>query len=428
MQPTASACTRRLADFAAGAGNSRAIRTTKNTARTRCATPCSDRGLPLAELTAGHRSGRSSPCLRAAGHEVRKQRFLPAPQHVPACTHQVYPSFNYMFGRVLTHVRRAVRAAQAHRRHRPARSGATLAAAHEDAQEQTPICTRRLADFVASAGNSRATCVSKNTARTRYATPPSDRGPLADLRRRSRWAPAFPDTLRATGHQVHEAALPTHPPARAACTHRVSTAFNYVYGRVLIRVWRAVRVAQPPNGMMPVRSCALSLVSVEMSRNKTPDVSFQPRTDRAALSRWAGSFRWWLGASSCAFEAMPRSCACSCLVWQRQEERCIRHLARAHHLSHQRARPAPSKPLARNPISSSIHPHTHLDPPEPLTPSARAKQRPEPARICVERGSLRHTQLKMRSRRTEPAAQYQPRPAGSVPPHPRSCLSMGEDL
>ena len=46
--------------------------------------------------------------------------------------------------------------------------------------------------------------------------------------------------------EVQEAALPTHPPARAACAHRVSAEFNYVYGRVLTRVLRAVRVMQPP--------------------------------------------------------------------------------------------------------------------------------------------------------------------------------------
>ena len=39
---------------------------------------------------------------------------------------------------------------------------------------------------------------------------------------------------------------------------------------------------QPPDGMIPVSSPRSLLVSMEMSRIKTPVLSFQPRTDRAA--------------------------------------------------------------------------------------------------------------------------------------------------
>jgi hypothetical protein len=39
---------------------------------------------------------------------------------------------------------------------------------------------------------------------------------------------------------------------------------------------------QLPDGMIPVSSARALLVSMEMSRNKTPEVLFQARTDRAA--------------------------------------------------------------------------------------------------------------------------------------------------
>ncbi len=98
------------------------------------------------------------------------------------------------------------------------------------------------------------------------------------------------------------------------------------------------------------------------------------------------------------------------------------------HISHTTRPPAPSKTLAQHPLALGRSSPWVWESAEPLRPSVRTTLRQERARICTIRHSLRHTQLKMRSRRTEPAAQYQPRLAASTPPHPRSCLVMGEDL
>ena len=164
-----------------------------------------------------------------------------------------------------------------------------------------------------------------------------------------------------------------------------------------------------------------------MSRIKTLEVSFQPElTERR--SRRAGSFRWWLGVSSCALEAMPRSCACSCSVLAEARRKVNIHASHISHLSHTTRPPAPSKTLAQHPLALGRSSPWVGGSAEPLRPSVRTTLRQEPARICTLRRSLRHTQQKMRSRRTEPAAQYQPRPAASAPPHPRSCLLMGKDL
>ena len=106
-------------------------------------------------------------------------------------------------------------------------------------------------------------------------------------------------------------------------------------------------------------------------------------------------------------------------------EQSISHFS---HISHTTRPPAPSKTPAHHPLAVGRSSPWVWVSAEPLRPSVRTTLRQEPARICTLRRSLRHTQQKMRSRRTEPAAQYQPRPAASAPPHPRSCLLMGKDL
>ena len=108
--------------------------------------------------------------------------------------------------------------------------------------------------------------------------------------------------------------------------------------------------------------------------------------------------------------------------------RGLRLADRTTFISHTTRPPAPSKTLAQHPLALGRSSPWVWASAEPLRPSVRTTLRQEPARICTLRRSLRHTQQKMRSRRTEPAAQYQPRPAASAPPHPRSCLLMGKDL
>lgn len=122
--------------------------------------------------------------------------------------------------------------------------------------------------------------------------------------------------------EVQEAALPTHPPARAACAHRVSAEFNYVYGRVLTRVLRAVRVMQPL-----VSSCAVSACEHGDVQDQDAGGVVPARTDRAALP--AGRILS-LGVSSCASEAMPRSCACSCSVLAEARRKVNIHLSQQH--------------------------------------------------------------------------------------------------
>jgi hypothetical protein len=180
-------------------------------------------------------------------------------------------------------------------------------------------CTRRLTDLAAGAGNSRMTHAIKNTARTRCATPPSGRG-LATC---AGGAAERSGRSSAPQGEVQEAALPTHPPARAACAHRVSAEFNYVYGRVLTRVLRAVRVMQPL-----VSSCAVSACEHGDVQDQDAGGVVPARTDRAALP--AGRILPLLGVSSCALEAMPRSCACSCSVLAEARRKVNIHLSQQH--------------------------------------------------------------------------------------------------
>ena len=115
--------------------------------------------------------------------------------------------------------------------------------------------------------------------------------------------------------------LPT--PARAACAHRVSAEFNYVYGRVLTRVLRAVRVMQPL-----VSSCAVSACEHGDVQDQDAGGVVPARTDRAALP--AGRILPLLGVSACALEAMPRSCACSCSVLAEARRKVNIHLSQQH--------------------------------------------------------------------------------------------------
>ena len=96
-------------------------------------------------------------------------------------------------------------------------------------------------------------------------------------------------------------------------------------------------------------------------------------------------------------------------------------------LSHTTRPPAPSKNLAQHPLALGRSPPWVWESAEPLRPSVRTTLRQEPARTCTLRNSLRHHSQKMWSRRTEPAAYSQPRPAASGTPHPWLYLSMRKD-
>ena len=113
-------------------------------------------------------------------------------------------------------------------------------------------------------------------------------------------------------HNVQQVALPTHP-QRVPPAPIVPAAFNYGSGRVLTRVRCDVRVMQPRRRHDPQLARFSACEQGDVHEQDAGGVVPQPElTERR--SRRAGSFHWWLGVSSCASEAMPRSCACSCSV------------------------------------------------------------------------------------------------------------------
>lgn len=179
--------------------------------------------------------------------------------------------------------------------------------------------------------------------------------------------------------------------------------------------------------MIPVSSCALSACEHGDVQDQDAGGVVPARTDRAALP--AGRILPLVAGGEFVRVGGDAALVCVLLLGLGGGKKKGEYSSlTTTFISHTTRPPAPSKTLAQHPLALGRSSPWVWASAEPLRPSVRTTLRQEPARICTLRRSLRHTQQKMRSRRTEPAAQYQPRPAASAPPHPRSCLLMGKDL